>query len=162
MAGNNGGPWGGGGSGGGDDDDDRPRGGRRPGEGQGIPEIEEIMKKGQERLRVLMGGRGGRPNGPQGGGDGPGFQFTRGMFGLGAIALLAIWGFASIYTVRPDERSVELFLGKFSNVGAPGLHLIDDEPARVESRPAVSRLDSHPDRNPTDLEQAGAVHAQRL
>ena len=64
MAGS-GGPWGGGGGGSGDDDpkQDRPRNGngRRPGEGPQIPEIDELMKKGQEQLRVLMGGRGRGP-----------------------------------------------------------------------------------------------------
>ena len=72
MAGS-GGPWGGGGGQGGDNrgddkrgDDKRGgdnRGGRRPGDGPQIPEIEEIVKKGQEQLRVLMGGRGRSNNG---------------------------------------------------------------------------------------------------
>jgi membrane protease subunit HflK len=121
MAGKNGGPWGGGGgSGGGDDDDDR-RGGRRPGgEAPQIPEIDELMKKGQERLKVLMGGRGGR--GPGGGQGGNGFKMTRGTWGLGALAVLALWLFASFYTVKPEEQSVELFLGARYKVGNPGLN----------------------------------------
>ncbi|MGA0715850.1 MAG: FtsH protease activity modulator HflK, partial [Gemmobacter sp.] len=32
------------------------------------------------------------------------------------------WGIASLYTVNPDERSVELFLGEFSGIGDPGLN----------------------------------------
>ena len=121
MAGKNGGPWGGGGgSGGGDDDDDR-RGGRRPGgETPQIPEIDELMKKGQERLKVLMGGRGGR--GPGGGRGGDGFKMTRGTWGLVALAALALWVFSSFYTVRPEEQSVELFLGERYQVGDPGLN----------------------------------------
>jgi membrane protease subunit HflK len=79
------------------------------------------MKKGQERLRVLMGGRGGRPNGPQGSGGG-GFEFTRGMFGIAALVAVGLWGVASFYTVKPDEQSVELFLGEFSAIGNPGLN----------------------------------------
>jgi modulator of FtsH protease HflK len=125
MASNNGGPWGGGnrgGSGGGDDDRGRgSRGGRRPGDSPQIPEIDEIVKKGQEQLRVLMGGRGGRgPSGPDGGSGGPGF--SRGTIGIAVLAVVALWAFSSFYTVRPEEQSVELFLGEFSSVGDPGLN----------------------------------------
>ncbi len=121
MANNNGGPWGGGGRGGGDDDDSDKRGGRRPGESQ-MPEIDQIVKKGQEQLRVLMGGRGGRNGGggASGGGEGP--KLTRGTVGLGVLAIVALWIFASFYTVKPEEQSVELFLGKYSNTGGPGLN----------------------------------------
>ncbi|PZQ96793.1 MAG: FtsH protease activity modulator HflK [Cereibacter sphaeroides] len=134
MAGN-GGPWGGGGGQGGDNrgdnrgDDKRndPRGGRRPGEGPQIPEIEEIVKKGQEQLRVLMGGRprqggGGNGGGNGGGGFGTGPIFTRQGLVIGAIAAVGLWAFMSFYTVQQQERSVELFLGKFSAVGTPGLN----------------------------------------
>jgi membrane protease subunit HflK len=123
MAGS-GGPWGGGGSGGDDDDRKGGRGGRRPGEGGQIPEIDEIMKKGAEQLKVLMGGRGGGPRGPVNGGGGrpQGPQLTRGTLGIAALAALGLWAFASFYTVKPEEQSVELFLGKFSSIGDPGLN----------------------------------------
>ncbi|MEI2808016.1 FtsH protease activity modulator HflK [Albidovulum sp.] len=123
MAGS-GGPWGGGGSDGGDDND-RPggRGGRRPGEGPQIPDVEQIVRKGADQLRVLMGGRGGGPRGPAGGGGGSqGPQITRGTVGLGVLAAAGLWAFASFYTVKPEEQSVELFLGKFSSIGEPGLN----------------------------------------
>jgi membrane protease subunit HflK len=123
-----GGPWGGGGGNRGDDGNDdngRPGGGRRPGnDGPQIPEIEEIMKKGQEQLRVLMGGRGGnnrRTGGGAGGGD-TGPAFTKQGLALGGVVALGLWAFASFYTVKPEERSVELFLGSFSSVGNPGLN----------------------------------------
>ena len=128
MAGN-GGPWGGG-SGpddenrGGRDDGRRDRptgGGRKPGEGPQIPEIDELMRKGQEQLRVLMGGGGKRP--PNGGpaGPGPNLFSAQGLL-LGGLAAVALWGYMSFYTVKPEERSVELFLGEFSAVGNPGLN----------------------------------------
>lgn len=126
MAGNSGGPWGGGGGSGnggnrGDDDRDRDRGGRRPGEGGGqqIPELDEIMRKGQEQLRVLMGGRGGGGSG-EGGSGGP--QFGRGSILLVLLAVVGAWLYASFYSVRPEEQSVELFLGEFSSIGQPGLN----------------------------------------
>lgn len=127
MASNNGGPWGGGGNNGGGGDDRRGTngsgGGRRPNEPQ-IPEIDQIVKKGQEQLRVLMGGRGGggRGNGSGGGSGGGGPQLTRGTIGLGVLVAVVLWGLASFYTVRPEEQSVELFLGEYSATGNPGLN----------------------------------------
>ena len=125
MAGNSGGPWGGGGGhrGGGDDDRRPPQGGGRPPQGEGpqIPEIDELMKKGQEQLRVLMGGRGGGGRGGGAGGSG-GPGFNRGTLGLGALVAVGLWAFASFYTVKPEEQSVELFLGEFSSIGQPGLN----------------------------------------
>jgi modulator of FtsH protease HflK len=125
MAGNNGGPWGGGGNQGNNGDDKNKGNGddRQPGgDGPQIPEIDELMKKGQEQLRVLMGGRGGGGgNGSKpGGGGGP--AFTKGTIGLGIIAAVAVWGFVSFYTVKPEEQSVELLLGKYSGIGNPGLN----------------------------------------
>lgn len=127
MAGNAGGPWGGaGGNKGGDDDRRNNGGGRRPGEESGpqIPEIDDLMRKGQEQLRVLMGGRGGGRNGTGGSGDdGPrGPIFTRSTVGLGVLVAVGLWAFTSFYTVRPEEQSVELFLGEFYKVGNPGLN----------------------------------------
>jgi modulator of FtsH protease HflK len=127
MAGS-GGPWGGGGGSGGDDrggrgnnDDDDRRGGRPGQSGGQIPEIDQLMKKGQEQLRVLMGGRGNRGTGGSGG-DPEGPIFTKQGIALGVLALIAVWAFMSFYTVRPEERSVELFLGESSGVGNPGLN----------------------------------------
>ncbi|MFD1341570.1 FtsH protease activity modulator HflK [Litorisediminicola beolgyonensis] len=125
MAGNNGGPWGGGGQGGGGDrGPDGPRGGGRGpegGNGNQIPEIDELVRKGQERLRVLMGGRGGGGStGGAGGGGGP--SFNRTTLVIGAVAALGVWAFSSFYTVRPEEQSVELFLGEYSSTGEPGLN----------------------------------------
>ncbi|MFT4783856.1 MAG: membrane protease subunit HflK [Paracoccaceae bacterium] len=129
MAGNNGGPWGGGsggGSGGGDDDRNNGNGGgRRPGgngDGPQIPEIEEIMKKGQEQLRVLMGGRGGGSR-PPGGGGGDGFKMTKGLWALGGVAAFVAWFMASFYTVAPEEQGVELLFGKYYRTTENGPHL---------------------------------------
>src|SRR6056297_2093136 len=124
MAGQSGGPWGGGGNSGGDGDDDRRgnRGGQRPPEGgPQIPEIDELVRKGQDQLRVLMGGRGGGGNGGAGGGGG-GPSIGRGGIVLGLIIAAVLWAAASFYTVKPEEQSVELFLGEYSSTGQPGLN----------------------------------------
>ena len=129
MAGNTGGPWGGGGKSGGGDGDgprrpDRGNGGQRPNnDGPQIPEIDELVKKGQEQLRVLMGGRGGGgAGGGRGGGGGAGPFLTRGTVGIAIVAAIVLWRMASFYTVRPEEKSVELLLGEFSSIGEPGLN----------------------------------------
>lgn len=137
------GPWGGGGDGGGGDDgdsDDRPQnrpwgnqpprgtGPRRPGPGEQMPEIEELMKKGQERLRVLMGGRGGggqNNGGGGGGGRGPvggGFGFNRSTVAIVGLVALGLWAFTSFYRVQTNERSVEFLFGRAIAVGTEGLN----------------------------------------
>jgi len=128
MSDDKGGPWGGKG---GNDDKGGDRGpwggGNRPGNGGGngggqrppnqIPDLDQIVKKGQEQLRVLMGGGGGggRPGEP-----GPGLG--RGAWALVAVAAVGLWLFMSFYTVKPEERSVELTLGEFSSIGESGLN----------------------------------------
>jgi membrane protease subunit HflK len=126
MAGNNGGPWGGGGNKGNGGGDEPPRPPRKPDEpqqGQGIPEIDELVNKGREQLRVLMGG-GGNGGGANGGGNGGGGmpEITRGMVGLGVLGAVVLWGMASFYTVKPEEQSVELLLGTYSETSGPGLN----------------------------------------
>ena len=115
MASDNGGPWGGGGGNRGGDDRNR---GERPSRDPQIPDIDKIVKKGQEQLRVLMGGGGGPGSGTGGGG----FHFGRGSIGLGLLALALLWVFASFYRVDTSEESVELLFGKYYATGTEGLN----------------------------------------
>lgn len=85
-----------------------------------MPEIDEIVRKGQEQLKVLMGGRGGNTNGPRGGSGGP--MLSGGTVFLGLLAAAGLWIFTSFYTVAPEEQSVELFLGEYYKTGNPGLN----------------------------------------
>ena len=116
---NNGGPWGGGGKGGGGDDDDDDR--RQPQNNgpQQVPDIDEMIRKGQEKLKVVFGGGGG--GGGQGG-QSQGPMIGKGGVVLAGLAAVGLWLFASFYSVKPEEQSVELFLGKFSDIGQPGLN----------------------------------------
>jgi membrane protease subunit HflK len=128
---NNGGPWGGGGG------DDKKGGGRGPwgggggGKGPGgqppVPDIDEIVRKGQEQLKILMGGRASRGRGPGGGGGGGGgggFGFGRRGLAIAAAALVGFWLLMSFYTVRPEEQSVELTFGECRGdcIGTEGLN----------------------------------------
>lgn len=120
---NSGGPWGGGGGNRGSGNDGG--GGRRPPGGGGqppIPELDEIVRRGQERLRVLMGGKGGgstNGRGPLGAGGG---GIGRGGVMLILLAAVGLWVFSSFYRVDTSEQSVELFLGKYYQTGQEGLN----------------------------------------
>ncbi|MDO5622323.1 MAG: FtsH protease activity modulator HflK [Paracoccus sp. (in: a-proteobacteria)] len=129
------GPWGG--SGGNDDKGKDQQGGNRPWgqqpggddrsrpqgpRGEQMPEIEDLMRKGQERLRVLMGGRGGSggPRGPQRGGGAP--QMSRGTWGLVALGAIALWGWTSYYQLTTNQQSVEFLFGRAIGVKGEGPH----------------------------------------
>lgn len=104
------GPWGGGNGGGGGG------GGNQQG-----PDLDDLIRKGRDQLKVVLGGKGGGTNGTgRGGGGGGGFDGLVPYVIVGALAIG--WLLQSFYSVKPEERSVELFLGEFSSIGEPGLN----------------------------------------
>ena len=113
---NSGGPWGGGGGNDGGDDDrpNRPQNGQQP----PVPDIDDLVRKGQEQLKVLMGGGRGNGGGQGAGGDGLG----KGPILLIAAAAVVLWGMASFYRVDTSEQSVELLFGDFQEIGNEGLN----------------------------------------
>lgn len=93
QGGGNRGPWG------------QGPGNRGPNQG---PDLEDIIRRGQEKLRgVLPGGNG-----------------NRSLFAAALIALVGFWGFQSVYTVQPDELGVVLRFGKYNRTTEPGLNFI--------------------------------------
>jgi membrane protease subunit HflK len=102
-------PWGSGGSGG----------------DQGPPDLDEALKKLQEKFGGLFGGRSG------GGSGGPGVSGVSGkaVGGLLVLALL-IWGVMGFYQIDQQERGVVLRFGKYHETVQPGLQwnppLIDE------------------------------------
>lgn len=125
MASNGGGPWGGG-----DDDDDRPGGGRR-----GERPRPNWAQGGSDRLKVLMGG-GGSGGGAGGPGGLPEFPGKLAV-AIGLLVAFLLWAFASFYTVKPEEKSVELFLGEFSGIGTEGLNFAPWPFVRAEVLPVT-------------------------
>jgi modulator of FtsH protease HflK len=96
-SGNGGGPWGQG-----------PQGPRDRGPGSTPPDLEEILRRGQDRLRQAL---------PGGGGASPLY------LGLLAIGAFALWLMQAVYTVQPDEQAVELRFGHAKpEISGPGLH----------------------------------------
>ncbi|WP_336056759.1 FtsH protease activity modulator HflK [Nitratireductor sp. CH_MIT9313-5] len=101
-----GGPWGGGGGNGGGPWDQGPRGPQGP--QNNPPDLEEIIKRGQDRLKNALPGGG---------------QTSPALFVLIFVALAGLWAFQSVYTVQPDEIAVELRFGKpKEEFSEPGLH----------------------------------------
>jgi membrane protease subunit HflK len=90
-----------------------PWGGRGSGE-QGPPDLDEVVKKLQEKFGALFGG-GGRSGGSGGNTGSIGF-------GLIAVILIGLWGFSGLYTVEEGTRGVVLQFGKYTETTMPGLH----------------------------------------
>ena len=113
--GNGGGPWG--------QPPRRPNRPNRPGPGGGQqpPDLEEIIRRGQDRLRQTFGGRGGGLGG-QGGGIG-GTGISKGLVAIVAAGLALLYVFNGFYTVQEDERGVVLTFGHPSEeLAGPGLN----------------------------------------
>ena len=92
---------------------------------QGPPDLDEALKKLQDKLGGLFGGGGSS------GGGGAGSSGISGAFlGVLAAGALLIWGLMGFYQVDQQERGVVLRLGKYHETVQPGLQwnppLIDD------------------------------------
>ncbi|MEL7468993.1 MAG: FtsH protease activity modulator HflK [Pseudomonadota bacterium] len=122
--GGGGGPWGGGGK-------NRGNGGKGPwgggggggGGNQQGPDLDDLIRKGRDQLRVVLGGKGGGTNGTGGGGGGrPGSGMDKALPYLIPVLLVGFWVYQSLYRVETQEQSVELFFGEFSQIGTEGLN----------------------------------------
>ena len=96
-----GGPWGGSGGGG-----QGPRGGGGGQSGQQPPDIEEMLKRGQDKFKKLLPSGTGGPK----------------RIVLLVLAAIVIWLGSGFYRVQPSEQGVELLFGKFVQMTTPGLN----------------------------------------
>ena len=116
QGGGGGGPWGSGGKG--------PWGSGPQPSGSTPPDLEEILRRGQDKLRrVLPGGNLG----------GKGFA----LLGLAAIVL---WGFSGFFRVEPDELGVVLRFGKDVREVQPGLNYHLPYPIETVLTPKALRV----------------------
>ncbi len=118
------------------------RGGKR-GDDQGPPDLDEALRKLQDKMNDIFGGSGKKQGpGHGGGGDGSGSAGGSGFFWLVLVLAALFWGGMGFYTVDQQERGVVLRLGKFYEVVNPGLQwnppMIDDV-----SKVNVTRLRTH-------------------
>ncbi|HEC91277.1 MAG TPA: FtsH protease activity modulator HflK [Alphaproteobacteria bacterium] len=100
------GPWGHG-----------PSGGPRP------PDIEEMLRRGQDSFKKFI---------PSGAGG------SKGLF-LIILAAIGIWLASGFYRVQPGVEGVELLFGKFVNTTTPGLNYWAPAPIGQVYKPNVER-----------------------
>ena len=90
---------------------------------QGPPDLDEALKKLQEKIGGLFGGGSG---GSSGGSSG----LSGAMFGVIAAGALLVWALMGFYQIDEQERGVVLRFGKYLETVQPGLQwnppLIDD------------------------------------
>lgn len=116
---NNGGPWGQG-----------PRG-----NGPNPPDLEELLRRSQDKLRRVLPGGGGR-----GGGSGSG-SFNPVLVLIAAALVVAFVGYNFFtFRVEPDEQGVVLRFGKYVRDARPGLNLRWPYPIETVYTPQVTRV----------------------
>ncbi|MCM2330036.1 MAG: FtsH protease activity modulator HflK [Pseudomonas sagittaria] len=103
---------------GGNSNDKDPWGGRRGGGRQGPPDLDEALRKLQDNLNRLFGGR--KRGGDDGAGGGKG---GIGLLLIGFGVLAALWLYSAVYVVDEQEQAVILRFGKYYETVGPGLNL---------------------------------------
>lgn len=104
-----------------DNQDPGPWGKKKPtsSNDQGAPDLEELLKQGQENIRRMMGGGGGgNGNGGDSGLTGPlNPRFLSLIFLVG----LCLWAATGFYRVQEGEQAVILRFGDLNRTTGPGL-----------------------------------------
>ena len=111
-----GGPWGSGPRG--------PWGNGPQSSGPNSPDLEDLIRRGQEKLRTALPG---------------GLGSGKGIIAVVAIAVLA-WLLSGFYRVEPDEQGVVLRFGKFVGTTNPGLNYHLPYPIESVLTPQVTRV----------------------
>jgi modulator of FtsH protease HflK len=119
---NQGGGWQGGGGQG-------PWGGRPGGGGQQPPDLEELLRRSQEKVKRLFPG-----------GSGGGFGGNRRGLVLIPLVVVAIWLASGFYRVQPDEQGVVLRFGEWIKTTQPGLNWHFPSPIETVFTPKVTRV----------------------
>jgi len=111
-----GGPWGSGPRG--------PWGSGPQSAGPGTPDLEEILRRSQDKLRSVL------PGGSLGG---------RGMIII-VLAAVVVWGLSGFFRVEPDELGVVMRFGKYTRDAKPGLNYHIPYPVETVLLPKITRV----------------------
>jgi membrane protease subunit HflK len=91
---------------------------------QGPPDLDEVVRKLQDKMGGLFGGkRGGGGDGNSGSGLPGGSGSKKGIGIIVGLAIAAVLAFESFYIIQPAERGVIKRFGAYHNVTSPGPHL---------------------------------------
>jgi membrane protease subunit HflK len=123
-----GGPWGSGSGGGGGNNGGGPwgRGGGGGPSGPKPPDIEDLIRKSQDKIRDLLPGGAG-VNGP--------------VIAVIAALVFAVWfGVGGFYRVESNQEGVELVFGKWVNTTSPGLNWNWPYPIGAVETPGISDI----------------------
>ena len=111
---------------------------RRPsGPGQLPPNLDEVIRRLQERITGLFGGGSGGAGGT-GGSGGPGFGKVLLPIGLGVLLLL--WLASGLYVVGADEQAAVLRFGQYVATEGPGLSWHMPYPIETVEKVPVTRI----------------------
>jgi membrane protease subunit HflK len=111
-----GGPWGAGPKG--------PWGSGSPPSGSSPPDLEELLRRGQDKLRTVL----------------PGGKLSGGGIALIAVAAVALWGFSGFFRVEPDELGLVMQFGKYNRDAKPGLNYHIPDPVESVELVKVTRV----------------------
>jgi membrane protease subunit HflK len=98
-----------------------PQGPWGNGPGTPPPDVEELLRRSQDKFKSMLPG---------------GVGSSRGII-LIIIGIVAIWLFSGFYRVQPGEQGVELLFGKFVKVTPPGLNYWPPSPIGQVFKPNV-------------------------
>ena len=79
--------------------------GNGPSDGGSPPDLEELLKRSQDKLRQAL------PRGIGGGGA-----------TIAGLIVVVVWLLSGVYVVNPDEQGVVLRFGAFNRVTTPGIN----------------------------------------
>ncbi len=97
------------------------------GNDQGPPDLDEALKKLQQRISGLFGGRG---SGGSSGGGSSGGGLSGALFGVLIAGVVTVWALMGFYQLDEQERAIVLRFGEYNGTMQPGLQwnppLIDE------------------------------------
>ncbi|MEQ8594386.1 MAG: FtsH protease activity modulator HflK [Parvibaculum sp.] len=130
---NGGGGWQGGGGGGGGN---RGPWGQGPsGGGNQPPDLDELIRRAQEKFRQMFPGGGGG-----GAGTGTGAGGGSGPFILIGLVILGLIAYSSFFRVNVNEQGIVLRFGKLVRTVEPDLHMKFPFPIETVYTPAVTNI----------------------